>query len=97
MQFFREAVLNTYGIKLLVLLRSYYKEQEVKPRRCLFEGPYYTRYSAASVDKIMRQAKIKAGVTKKGSVHALRHSFATHLLETGTDLITIKELMGTAA
>jgi site-specific recombinase XerD len=47
-----------------------------------------------SIDKIMHAAKTKAGINKGGSMHSLRHSFATHLLEGGTDLLSIKELLG---
>jgi integrase/recombinase XerD len=78
--------------KLLILLREYYKEY--KPRLWLFEGQSGEVYSVRSVQAVLQQAKRKAGIKKKGSIHALRHSFATHLLEGGTDLITIKELLG---
>lgn len=78
--------------KLLVLLRTYFKEY--KPKQWLFEGQYGDQYSTRSVQEVMQQAKAKAGIRKKGAVHALRHSFATHLLEGGTDILSIKELLG---
>ncbi len=78
--------------KLLVLLREYFKE--FKPNTWLFEGQWGGQYSARSIQEVIQQAKRKAGIKKKGSIHALRHSFATHLLESGTDLISIKELLG---
>jgi site-specific recombinase XerD len=78
--------------KLLVMLRSYYKEY--KPKKWLFEGQYGEQYSTRSISKVMTACKIKAKVYKKGNIHALRHSFATHLLEAGTDLVSIKQLLG---
>ncbi len=78
--------------KLLLMLRAYYKQY--KPRKWIFEGPDGEPYSTRSISKMVARCKEKAKVYKKGSIHAMRHSFATHLLEGGTDLISIKQLLG---
>lgn len=78
--------------KLLIMLRAYYKKY--RPQLWLFEGERGYQYSKRSISKIMQQCKEKANVHKKGSIHAIRHSFATHLLEGGTDILSIKELLG---
>lgn len=78
--------------KLLLLLREYYKEY--KPKEYLFEGQKGGKYSARSVQAIFKVALRKANITKKASVHTLRHSFAVHLFESGTDIRIIQQLLG---
>ena len=65
-----------------------------KPKLWLFEGQTGEQYSARSIQQIMKEATKKAGIKKEVSVHTLRHSFATHLLENGTDLRYIQTLLG---
>lgn len=78
--------------KLLLVLRDYFKEY--KPKEWLFEGAKGLQYSVSSVQTIVKNAYARAGIKKKVSTHTLRHSFATHLLENGTDLRYIQSLMG---
>ena len=73
-------------------LREYYLEW--KPKVYLFEGQSGGQYSAQSVLKIVKDSAKKSKIMKKVTPHVLRHSFATHLLEAGTDLRYIQVLLG---
>jgi integrase/recombinase XerD len=80
---------------LLVMLREYYKTGKPSKEGFLFPGQYKDEpYSSRSLQLVLAAAKKKAGVLKPGSIHALRHSFATHLLDKGTDVTMIMKLLG---
>jgi integrase/recombinase XerD len=82
--------------RLLTELRAYYKEH--KPPLWLFYGRQRdAQMSIGTAQKIYYSSKERAGITKEGGIHTLRHCFATHLLEAGVDLRTIQLLMGHAS
>lgn len=85
----RFTVLSEGMVKQLASYKSIYK-----PDYWLFEGQDGGPYSATSIRKVFRRAVAKSGVNPYSTVHTLRHSFATHLLERGMDLRYIQELLG---
>lgn len=95
-------VKNGKGKKDRVVMLPYSVLVMLENYRALYPGNDYVfggqfagaHYSKGSVQKVMAAALEKSGLSKKGSVHNLRHSFATHLIETGTDIRYIQELLG---
>ncbi len=80
---------------LLDILRAYIRQDERRPIKYLFESlqpgmPYCSR----SAQRVFQMAKQMAGIQKEVSFHSMRHSFATHLLEKGIDVVYIRDILG---
>ena len=73
-------------------LRNYYRTY--RPKKYLFEGQYGGQYAIRSVQSVFKNAMRKAKINKSVGIHGLRHSYATHLLECGTDMVFIQKLLG---
>ncbi len=85
----RTTVLSEQLKNMLVLYLKTYK-----PKYFIIESPNRTKYSASSVNKVLKAIAKKAGIERSISAHMFRHSFATHLLEQGLDLRYIQQLLG---
>lgn len=90
------------GGKAIEALRAYLprrdevlaRRKKSGPRAPLFINPRGTRLTARSVARILQKHVLRSGLLRKMSPHALRHTFATHLLDAGADLRAIQEMLG---
>lgn len=78
--------------KTLIILRNY--ARAYRPNDLIFTGSKGGFYSGSSLQSVFKSAKIKANITKPATLHTLRHSFATHLLESGVNLRYIQDILG---
>ena len=81
-------------MELQILKKKLFYYKLYKPKQWLFEGSYGKQYSVSSIRQVFNRSKKKAGVNVPATVHTLRHSFATHLLDNGTNLRYIQKLLG---
>ena len=77
---------------LVQLFDDYLKMYQ--PSKHLFEGQFDEQYTTRSAQAVFHKAMLKAGINKSVGIHGLRHSYATHLLEAGTDMVFIQKLLG---
>ena len=77
------------------LLESYVREYD--PEHWFFEGQYGAQYSGTSVQRVFTRAKVRSGLPSHLTIHGLRHSYATHMVENGTGLHVVKDLLGHAS
>lgn len=78
--------------KLLILMGDYFRQY--KPEKYMFNGQKKLLYTESSVNDLLKYWAKKAGINKRIHAHKLRHSYATHLHESGVDINIIKELLG---
>lgn len=79
--------------RLLTQMEAYWRT--APPRLWLFPNRYGTRPIDVTVaQKVFMLAKLRTGISKRGGIHSLRHAFATHLIESGTDVPTVQRLLG---
>ena len=80
------------SVIMIQLLKTYYAQY--KPKIFVFEGQNDANYSAVSARQVLKRALLHTSIKKHVTLHTLRHSYATHLLENGTDIRFIQELLG---
>jgi integrase/recombinase XerC len=85
------------GPKALDALGVYLQSKKKQHDLCVFTGPTGNRLTPRTVQRILEKYRKKLGFPQKASPHTLRHSFATHMLESGADLRAIQELLGHAS
>lgn len=78
--------------KMLEVLREYYKEY--RPDGYMFKGQFSEQYSATSIRNIVKQLAVKANISKNVHPHLIRHCFATHCFEAGTELALLQKVLG---
>ncbi len=80
------------SMRLLEELRRYYKSY--RPRKYLFEGARGGKYTSSSAAKVLKRAAKRAGIKRNVTLHTLRHSYATHLTNSGVNIQYLQQILG---